>query len=82
VSSYGDKLLAVTEGCRTVLLNQLPFCIADRADELRAAGAVRLRADFVFRPYTSQEVRAIWRAVRSGRAPAACHAANFDRGML
>ena len=82
VSAYGDRLLAVTERCRNVFLNQRPFCLAGRWRELRDAGAARLRADFVTRPYTAEEVRALWRQLRSGAAPAASHVANFDRGLL
>jgi putative protease len=82
VSGFGDRLLALTEHCRTVVLNEQPFCIAQRLRELREAGAVRLRADFILRSYSPAEVRALWRMIRAGQAPAASHAANFDRGLL
>ena len=82
VSGFGDRLLALTEHCRTVVLNEQPFCIAQRWRELREAGAVRLRADFILRSYSPAEVRALWRMIRAGQAPAASHAANFDRGLL
>jgi hypothetical protein len=49
--------------------------------ELRAAGAVSLRADFVYRHYDPLVVRERWRAVRAGRAVPGGHWANFERGM-
>jgi hypothetical protein len=48
----------------------------------RAAGAVSLRADFVYRKYAPEEVRRLWRLVRAGRPVPGGHAANFDRGLL
>jgi hypothetical protein len=50
--------------------------------DLAAAGAVSLRADFLYRKYDPLEVRNRWRAVRAGRAIPGGHAANFDRGVL
>ncbi|MCY3020468.1 MAG: DUF3656 domain-containing protein [Planctomycetota bacterium] len=82
VSGFGDRLLAVTERCRTAVVNQRPFCLAGRWRELLEAGARRLRADFIVRPYSAEEVRSLWRLLRSGQAPAASHVGNFDRGLL
>jgi hypothetical protein len=51
-------------------------------DKLAKAGAISLRADFVYRAYESDEVVKRWRAVRAGKAVPGGHAANFDRGVL
>jgi hypothetical protein len=82
VSGFGDRLLAVSERCRTIVVNQKPFCLAGRWKELLAAGAVRVRADFMYRPYAAAEVRSTWRLLRAGKAPAESHVGNFDRGLL
>jgi U32 family peptidase len=82
VSSHGEKVTALDYHCRTIVLNQGPFCVAPRLPELAAAGAVVLRADFLYRPYDPPDVRQRWRAVRAGRPVPGGHAANFDRGML
>ncbi len=81
-SSHGERVTALDYHCRTIVLNQGPFCLSTRLKELAAAGAVSLRADFVYRKYEPGRVRAVWRAVRAGRPVAGGHAANFDRGML
>ncbi len=81
-SSHGERITALDYHCRTIVLNQGPFCLSTRLKELAAAGTVNLRADFVYRKYEPGRVRAVWRAVRAGRAVAGGHAANFDRGML
>ncbi len=81
-SSHGERVTALDYHCRTIVLNQGPFCLSTRLKDLAAAGAVNLRADFVYRKYEPGRVRAVWRAVRAGRAVAGGHAANFDRGML
>src|SRR5207244_13631965 len=57
VSSHGEKVLALDYHCRTIVLNDGPFCIAPRWRELAAAGAERLRADFVYRRYEAVQVR-------------------------
>ncbi|HEX5269611.1 MAG TPA: hypothetical protein VFW33_03940, partial [Gemmataceae bacterium] len=82
VSSHGERVTALDYHCRTVVLNQGPFCLSTRLADLRAAGAVSLRADFVYRNYDPREVRDRWRRVRAGKAVPGGHAANFDRGVL
>jgi putative protease len=82
VSSHGERVTALDYHCRTIVLNQGPFCLSPRLDEVGRAGAVHLRADFVYRPYEPADVRRLWRLVRAGRPVPQGHAANFDRGML
>ncbi len=82
VSSHGERVTALDYHCRTIVLNQGPFCLSTRLDDLAAAGALSLRADFVYRPYDPREVRDRWRLVRAGRPVPGGHAANFDRGIL
>src|SRR5205809_4221785 len=60
VSSHGEKVLALDHHCRTIVLNQEPFCLSSRLRELADAGAVSLRADFIYRPYEPRTVRGIW----------------------
>ena len=80
-SSRGERVTALDYHCRTIVLNQGPFCLSTRLKDLAAAGAVSLRADFIYRKYEPERVRAAWRAVRAGRKVEGGHAANFDRGM-
>jgi hypothetical protein len=82
VSSHGERVTALDYHCRTIVLNQGPFCLSTRLSDLAAAGAVSLRADFVYRPYSPEQVRERWRLVRAGRPVPGGHAANFDRGVL
>lgn len=82
VSSHGERVTALDYHCRTIVLNQQPFCLSTRLDELAKAGAVSLRADFIYRTYEPSQVRDIWRRVRAGRAVPGGQAANFDRGVL
>jgi hypothetical protein len=68
--------------CRTIVLNQGPFCLSTRLADLAQIGAKQLRADFLYRPYDPAEVRRLWRRVRAGQAVPHGTAANFDRGIL
>lgn len=81
VSAHGERVTALDYHCRTIVLNRGPFCLAGRLPDLAAAGAVSLRADFVYRPYQPDVVAERWRAVRAGRGVPGGHAANFDRGV-
>jgi putative protease len=81
VSTHGEKVTALDYHCRTIVLNQGPFCLSTRLSDLRQAGAASLRADFVYRPYLPEEVVQRWRQVRAGRPVPGGHAANFDRGL-
>ena len=56
VSSHGEKVTALDYHCRTIVLNQGPFCLSTRLGDLAKAGAVNLRADFVYRPYEPERV--------------------------
>ncbi len=80
-SSHGDRVLALDCRGRTVVISRRPFCLASRLNELKDAGAVSVRADFVFRPYRPEEVRDLWRSLRGGGKPDG-HLGNFDRGLL
>jgi len=82
VSTHGEKVTAIDYHCRTIVLNNGPFCLSPRLSELLRAGAQRVRADFIYRKYDPATVRKIWRALRAGQAIPGGHAANFDRGML
>lgn len=82
VSSHGERVTALDHHCRTIVLNQRPFCLSTRLRELAAAGARSVRADFVYRLYEPAQVRDRWRLVRAGRPVPGGHAANFARGVL
>ncbi|TAN38641.1 MAG: U32 family peptidase [Verrucomicrobia bacterium] len=82
VSDAGEHVISVNRRCRTYTLNRHPFCLSMRLAALRQAGARRLRADFIYRPYTTAEVCRIWREVRAGRTVSGAHIGNFDRGLL
>ena len=81
VSSHGEKVTAIDFHCRTIVLNQGPFCLSTRLKDLAQAGAEHLRTDFVYRPYTPEEVCDRWRQVRAGQPIAGGHFAKFDQGI-
>lgn len=81
-SAAGERVLALDYHCRTIVLNQEPFCLSPRLHELAKAGAQWLRADFIYRPYDPVVVRDRWRLLRAGRPVPGGQAANFDRGIL
>jgi hypothetical protein len=82
VSSHGEKVTALDYHCRTIVLNQGPFSLSTRLHDLRKAGAISLRVDFIYRNYTPDEARERWRRVRSGMPIPGGHSANCDRGIL
>jgi hypothetical protein len=82
VSSHGEKVTALDYHCRTIVLNQGPFCLAPRLRDLARAGARHLRADFVYRKYEPEEVRDRWRLLRAGKPVPGGHTGNFERGIL
>jgi hypothetical protein len=82
ISSHGEQVTALDYHCRTIVLNTGPFCLSTRLADLARAGAVHLRADFIYRDYDPGTVRDRWRQVRSGKPIPGALAANFDRGIL
>jgi putative protease len=81
-SSHGEKVTALDYHCRTIVLNQSPFCLSDRLDELTKAGAISLRADLIYRRYHPNQVRDLWRNIRAGKPVPGAQAANCERGIL
>src|SRR5262249_38764491 len=60
-SSHGERVTALDYHCRTIVLNQEPFCLSPRLADLGKEGAQRLRADFIYRAYEPAELRDLWR---------------------
>ena len=81
VSSHGESVTALDYHCRTIVLNQGPFCLSTRLDELRGRGRVTCGPTSSTGHYEPDEVRDRWRLVRAGRPVPGGHAANFDRGI-
>lgn len=81
-SVHGEKVTALDYHCRTIVLNQSPFCLSDRLEDLKSLGVRRLRADFIYRLYPDDEVRETFRRIRQGRPHPRGQAASWDRGML
>lgn len=82
VSSHGEKVTAIDYHCRTIVLNQGPFCLSPRLGQLAANGARRLRADFIYRDYSPEVVQERWRRLKAGKAIEGGHSAHFDQGMI
>ena len=81
-SSHGESVTAIDYHCRTIVLNQGPYCLSPRLAELKRSGVRNLRADFIYRTYEPAEVVRRWRLLRAGRPVPGGHAANWDRGLL
>ncbi|MFA7157830.1 MAG: U32 family peptidase [Kiritimatiellia bacterium] len=80
-SSGGARIRVAGRQCRSVVLNARPFCLAGRLEELAEAGALNLRADFIYRKYSEKELLDTWRKLRSGDAKIPGHEGNFRRGF-
>lgn len=62
----GERVVVLHRGCRTIVIPRDPFCVAQRMEELRQAGAGRVRVDFVWRGYTPEDAVSVWRRLRAG----------------
>lgn len=80
-SSHGERVTALDYHCRTIVLNDGPFCVAGKLAGLKL-GPVNVRADFVYRKYDPETVRDRLRLLRGGRDVPGGHAANLERGLL
>ncbi|MFA5043290.1 MAG: U32 family peptidase, partial [Kiritimatiellia bacterium] len=73
-SSFGGQVRVIARHCRMVVIDEKPFCLAPHIPALTAAGARILRADFMYREYTGDQVRSIWRRLRAGQTIPGTHA--------
>ncbi len=78
--STGERVLALSDQCGTVVVPEPPFSLADKLADLRDLGASSFRADFIWRAYEPSQVRDLWRAIRHGRGPAGSRS-NYERGL-
>jgi putative protease len=65
-SGSGEHVRVIQKGCRTVLISGEPLDWSGQVNALAQAGACHVRADFINRQYTPDEVRETWRTVRAG----------------
>ena len=65
VSGKKERVLLITRNCRTIVINERPYCIAGHMKELARAGATRFRADFIYRRYSPEKVLETWHALRT-----------------
>jgi putative protease len=77
----GDRLLAVNDHCRSVVLGDKSLSLSGRIDQLRQAGGRRFRVDFVWRRYDLEEAQRLWREIRADRPLAHTHTGNLDREL-
>ncbi len=66
VSRSNEKVTVLHRGCRTIVINRDPLCLARRLESLRRHGLRQARVDFMWRNYQPQEVVTIWRKLRAG----------------
>jgi len=79
-SGSGETVRKIQHGCRTIAINQFPFCLAGRLGEIQKAGARFVRADFINRRYEPAEVNQIWHALRQGHRVVG-YEGNYARGV-
>lgn len=77
----GDRLLAINDRCRSVVLNADPFSLSGHLAELRTAGARRFRVDFLWRDYSPTEAQYIWSELRANHTLPGTHSGNYLREL-
>jgi putative protease len=82
VSDFGNRVRVLSRGCRTIVVSQAPFCLAEVLEDLATAGAASFRVDLQFGDLTPEAARDTWRRVRAGRPVEGSHAGNYCRGLL
>ncbi|MDD4870652.1 MAG: U32 family peptidase [Kiritimatiellae bacterium] len=82
VSGKKERILLITRNCRTIVINEHPYCIANNIKKLLAAGATHFRADFIYRRHNPAKVLEIWHALRTGKNLPASYEANISATLL
>lgn len=77
----GKKYLAVDRWCRSIILNQQAFSWSQRVRALEKLGAHRFRLDFVYRPYTAEQIQQICEQVMNAQTVPQTHEGNWTRGL-
>ncbi len=79
--SYGARYLLLSRNCRTTLISTRALCLAGRLNELSALGLRHVRADFLYRAYSPDEIAAIFHDLLAGRAPAGSREGNYAAAL-
>ena len=77
----GKRYLAVDRWCRSIILSEQAYSLSQRVRELEKLGAHRFRLDFIYRPYTAQQIQAICEQVMNAESIAGTHEGNWQRGL-
>lgn len=77
----GHKYVAIDKHCQTIILNSEAYCLSRRVADLEAAGARRLRMDFIHRAWKPEEIGYIYERVMKREAVPATHEGNWSRGL-
>ncbi|NLF16661.1 MAG: U32 family peptidase [Lentisphaerae bacterium] len=76
-SRRGDRLVVFNDAGQSVMIGEKPLCWSHHLDDLRALGARRLRADFLWREYTPDRIAATWERLRRGEHLEGTHEGNW-----
>lgn len=76
MSRNGEKYTALSKDCQIMMFAEKPFCVAAEALSVRADF---LRADFCYKKYSPEQVKAIWNKVMNGRDVPLCRKGNAGR---
>jgi len=71
----------INRDCRSITINQKPFCIAEHIPTLLQNGLKRVRADFIWKKFSPKDVRQIWQQLKNCKKIPNTHSANFSRGL-
>jgi putative protease len=82
-NSQKERFFVAHESCRSIVYGKRPFSLSDRWRSLVEAGLVRhVRADFLTRPYSDQDIATVMSAVFHQQRLPETHQGNFDGVLL
>ena len=77
-----ERFFVAHESCKSVVYDSKAFCVTHKRHELEKIGIRHFRIDFLTRPYSETELKAVLSAADHGEPVSHTHTANFNRRLL
>lgn len=78
----GERFFVAHEQCKSIVYGKKPYSITQRIPALEQLGVRNMRADFLTRPYSPDQITEVLRRMAAHTSVPETHEANYSRSLL
>ncbi|KAA0249073.1 MAG: hypothetical protein EDM77_10220 [Candidatus Jettenia sp. AMX1] len=81
-NEYGDKLIAMDNECKTIVIHEKPFSLIHYIPKFLEAGQTHFRVDLCYKDYTPDMIHTLFSKIQNTSKIKDSLIGNFERGLL